>query len=46
METGKYAVPGTGSYGNMLAGRWTAEYHHDRMGRNGLQFCGDGFNIC
>ena len=46
LETGKYAVSGTGSDGELsTAGRET-EYYHDCMGGNGMLFTGHGIDFC
>lgn len=46
LETGKYAVSGTGSDGELSAAGRETEYYHDCMGGNGMLFTGHGIDFC
>ena len=45
-NTGKYAVSGTGSDGELSAAGRETEYYHDCMGGNGMLFTGHGIDFC
>lgn len=45
LETGKYAVSGSGSNGKLPKTGRKTKYYYDRMGGDGLFFSGNGIHI-